>query len=265
MIKVIKANIVDLDVDAIVNAANSTLLGGGGVDGAIHKAAGESLKEACKAFNGCKTGEAVITPGFNLISRHVIHTVGPIYYDHDEDENRELLSNCYINSLNLAKENNIKSIAFPCISSGVYGYPIEESSLVAISSVRKWLKKHKFEIDVYFVCFLESDFNVYLKRLPEVNEDLTSSIDLYLSTNYKKREVNNKKAKGRILGDIAPTVLASKQVSENDDLVCLMELSVSGLEDRFKSLDESFLLMVILTQYLKLKLFVLLVYNIYHF
>lgn len=245
MIKIIRANIVDLDVDAIVNAANSTLLGGGGVDGAIHKAAGESLKEACKAFNGCKTGEAVITPGFNLISRHVIHTVGPIYFDHDEDESRELLSSCYLNSLTLAKNNDLHSIAFPCISSGVYGYPIEESSLVAISSVRKWLKKHKYEIDVYFVCFSDKDYDVYLKRLPVVSEDLTSSIDLYLNTNYKKRKVNNKKAKERILENVFPKTLSSKPLSENVDLVCSIEPCGLGLEDRFKSLDESFSEMVL--------------------
>ena len=134
MIEIKTADITELKVDAIVNAANCSLLGGGGVDGAIHRAAGGELLEACRKFNGCKTGEARITPGFKLPAKFVIHTPGPVWHGGNHNE-AELLKNCYINSLALAKENLCRTIAFPCISTGVYHFPKERSAKIAIETI----------------------------------------------------------------------------------------------------------------------------------
>ena len=136
-IKVICDDITTLKVDAIVNAANTTLLGGGGVDGAIHRAAGKELLEACRKFNGCKTGEAVITPGFKLPAKFVIHTPGPVWHGGKHNE-PQLLAGCYRNSLARAAENQCQSIAFPCISTGVYHFPKEDAAQIAINTVRAW-------------------------------------------------------------------------------------------------------------------------------
>ena len=134
MIEIITADITKLEVDAIVNAANCSLLGGGGVDGAIHRAAGGELLEACRKFNGCKTGEARITPGFKLPAKFVIHTPGPVWHGGNHNE-AEFLKNCYINSLALAKENLCRTIAFPCISTGVYHFPKEQAAQIAIETI----------------------------------------------------------------------------------------------------------------------------------
>lgn len=165
---VLKGDITKLRVDAIVNAANHSLLGGGGVDGAIHRAAGRELYEECKALGGCKTGEAKITKGYKLPAKYVIHTVGPIY-GRENGKEAELLANCYKNSLKLAIEHNIKTISFPSISTGAYGYPIEEASEIAITTVKKFLDDEKDHIEkVYFVAFSDADFKVY--------EDLLSNV-----------------------------------------------------------------------------------------
>ena len=163
-IEVIIGDITQLSVDAIVNAANCSLLGGSGVDGAIHRAAGRELLEACRVFNGCPTGEARITPGFKLPAKFVIHTPGPIWHGGDCGE-AELLKNCYVNSLRLAEENAVKSIAFPCISTGVYNYPKYEAARIAVKMVSEYpgaqLEK------VIFCCFSENDAAIYREIVGE--------------------------------------------------------------------------------------------------
>lgn len=158
------ADITTLDVDAIVNAANRLLLGGGGVDGAIHKVAGPQLLETCKNLNGCETGEAKITEGFNLPARYVIHTVGPVWHGGENGE-AELLEACYRNSLLLAEEHALKSIAFPSISSGVYGYPMEKSAAVAIESVKSMEDSLKSIEKVIFCCYSERALAIYRELL----------------------------------------------------------------------------------------------------
>ncbi len=154
-IKIIKGDITKLSCDAIVNAANSSLLGGGGVDGAIHRAAGPELLAECRTLHGCRTGEAKITKGYNLPSHFVIHTVGPIYYEHSPEEAQALLTACYENSLKLAKEKGLKTIAFPLISAGVYGYPQREAIKVAIET----MKLHTDDFDeITLVLFGDREF-----------------------------------------------------------------------------------------------------------
>lgn len=166
-IEVIQKDITTLDTDAIVNAANSSLMGGSGVDGSIHDAAGIELLKECMTLGGCEVGEAKITKGYHLPCKYVIHTVGPCYYYKTANIKaynvEEKLRNCYINSLNLAKEKGIKSIAFPCISTGVYGYPNDEAAEIAIKAVQDFLKDN--EMDVIFCTFLDEDYELYKKLL----------------------------------------------------------------------------------------------------
>ncbi|PLW94381.1 MAG: O-acetyl-ADP-ribose deacetylase [Marinilabiliales bacterium] len=163
-IEVTRKDITQLKVDAIVNAANSRLLGGGGVDGAIHRAAGPELLEECKTLNGCHTSEAKITNGYKLPARYVIHTVGPVWRGGKFNE-AELLKNCYKNSLQLAQLNDCKSIAFPNISTGIYGYPKHEAAEIAIKTVQNFLKDNEIPSTVYFVCFEEPNYNIYTELL----------------------------------------------------------------------------------------------------
>ena len=161
-VEIVRADITALDVDAIVNAANRALLGGGGVDGAIHRAAGPELLEECRTLGGARTGEAKLTKGYRLSATYVIHAVGPIWSGGREGE-EELLAGCYRSSLRLAVDNAVTSIAFPSISTGVYGYPIEKAARVAQSTVRAWLEESDLPQRVIFCCFSDSDRRVYEK------------------------------------------------------------------------------------------------------
>ena len=158
-IEIQQGDITQLDVDAIVNAANTKLLGGGGVDGAIHRAAGPKLLEECRTIGGCPTGEARITAGYNLAARHVIHTVGPVYSGKPQDS--QLLTSCYLNSLKLAVENNLATIAFPAISCGVYGYPIEDACKIAVDTSYTFLQTHPSLQKIIFIQFSPQDYAVY--------------------------------------------------------------------------------------------------------
>lgn len=159
-----QGDITTLKVDAIVNAANRELRGGGGVDGAIHRAAGPELNEACRALGGCETGEAKITPGFKLPAKYIIHTVGPVYSGSHSDP--LLLAACYRNSLRVAKENGLHSVAFSAISTGVYCYPLDAASKVAFGEVRKWLREHKdYEMRVIMVAYDAPTYALYQKLL----------------------------------------------------------------------------------------------------
>ena len=166
-IKLLEADITLQDTDAIVNAANHSLLGGGGVDGAIHRAAGAELLAECRTLGGCKTGEAKITKGYNLSARHVIHTVGPIYRDGMHDE-PELLANCYTNSLRKALSNGLKTIAFPSVSTGAYGYPIEEAAEIALKTVAEFLEDHTEIIEVRFCLFGQRAYNVFCQAMSKL-------------------------------------------------------------------------------------------------
>lgn len=163
-IKIIRDDITKLHVDAIVNAANNTLLGGGGVDGSIHRAAGSLLLEECRLLNGCETGEAKITKGYSLPAKYVIHTVGPVWKGGIHNE-KELLKTCYINSLNIAKESNCKTIAFPNISTGVYRFPKELAAKIAIESINSFIDKDFFFEEILFVCFDDENFELYQQKV----------------------------------------------------------------------------------------------------
>jgi O-acetyl-ADP-ribose deacetylase (regulator of RNase III) len=159
-IRIIKGDITKLKVDAIVNAANSGLRGGGGVDGAIHRAGGPAILEACRKIGGCPTGEAVITTAGNLPCKYVIHTVGPVWRGGTSHE-EALLAKAYFNSLTLAIKNGVKSIAFPNISTGVYGFPKQKAAEIALNASQKFIKSHESDMEITFVCFDEENFQLY--------------------------------------------------------------------------------------------------------
>lgn len=165
-IGIIKGDITTLEVDAIVNAANNSLMGGGGVDGAIHSAAGPELLDECKKLNGCETGKAKITKGYRLKAKHIIHTVGPVWKGGYRDE-PEMLASCYQSSLEVAKEKKIKTLAFPGISTGAYRFPQDLAAMIAINETRRFLDKNKFPEKVTFVTFSEENYESYRKILDQ--------------------------------------------------------------------------------------------------
>ncbi|XP_063001706.1 ADP-ribose glycohydrolase MACROD1 isoform X1 [Elgaria multicarinata webbii] len=166
-ISLFRGDITKVEVDAVVNAANSSLLGGGGVDGCIHRAAGPLLKEECRALNGCETGKAKISCGYRLPAKFVIHTVGPIAQGEPSAAQEAELSNCYKNSLKLAAENKLRTVAFPCISTGVFGYPNDAAAELVLNTLHTWLEENKDKVDRLIICvFLEKDDEIYKEKLP---------------------------------------------------------------------------------------------------
>jgi O-acetyl-ADP-ribose deacetylase len=165
-IHVIKKDITRLEVDVIVNAANRTLLGGGGVDGAIHRAAGPQLLDECRSLNGCETGQAKLTGGYNLPAKFVIHAVGPVWRGGNNNESL-LLESAYQHSLSLAQEKGCNSVAFPNISTGIYGYPKKEAALIAVRTVRNFLGHNSLPKEVLFCCFDDENFSIYQQLLKE--------------------------------------------------------------------------------------------------
>jgi len=168
-IEVVLGDITNMEVDAIVNAANNTLLGGGGVDGAIHRAAGPELLEECRKLNGCETGKAKITKGYRLPAKYVIHTVGPIWRGGNANEDK-LLASCYRSSLQLAVENNIKTIAFPSISTGAYRFPVKRAAEIAIREIGRFLLSNESIERVFMVCFDEKTMEAYSEALSKLQE-----------------------------------------------------------------------------------------------
>ena len=169
-IEILKGDITKLNVDAVVNAANTSLLGGGGVDGAIHRAAGRGLLDECRTLNGCKTGQSKITKGYNLPAKYVIHTVGPVWYGGNKNE-RELLKSCYATALNLAKENGIKTIAFPAISCGIYHFPLEEACEIAKETVQDFISENDCLDKVIFIDINDDVVEIFRKQADIILSD----------------------------------------------------------------------------------------------
>ncbi len=166
-IRLLLSDITTLKVDAIVNAANTSLLGGGGVDGAIHRAAGRELLEECRTLGGCATGQSKITEAYRLPCRKVIHTVGPVWRGGSHGEAQRLAS-CYATALQLAASHHLKSIAFPCISTGVYGYPQRAAAQIALTTIRHYLESGLYTGEVILCCFLQEDYDIYRELLSDV-------------------------------------------------------------------------------------------------
>ena len=224
-LEIVRNDITKMTVDAIVNAANESLLGGGGVDGAIHYAAGPKLLAECKTLGGCKTGKAKITGGYNLPAKYVIHTVGPIYEDGKHGE-KALLESCYRESLALAKEHNCEAVAFPLISSGVFGYPKDQALKVAIDVISDFLLEN--EMKVYIVIFDKAAY--------KISEKLFSDIAEYIGDNYVDEQIDYRRESIRMNAPMQ----ASVGLFEADLCECKAMLSDDDLDAKLRQIDESF-------------------------
>ncbi|XP_048791465.1 ADP-ribose glycohydrolase MACROD2 isoform X5 [Lagopus muta] len=217
-----RGDITLLEVDAIVNAANSSLLGGGGVDGCIHRAAGPCLLAECRNLSGCETGQAKITCGYDLPAKYVIHTVGPIARGHLTDTHKENLASCYKSSLKLAKENSIKSLAFPCISTGIYGFPNEPAAVIALNTTKEWLSKNHNEVDrIIFCVFLEVDYKIFKKKMGEIfpiddNEETEISEETGLE--QKSQPLSPTKCKAEQAEDVQDDVEGGNSAEEKQSV-----------------------------------------------
>lgn len=251
-----KNDITKIEVDAIVNAANNTLLGGGGVDGAIHWAAGPKLLEECKTLGGCETGKAKITKGYNLPSKYVIHTVGPIYNDGKHNEEK-MLKSCYVSCLDIAKEYKLKSIAFPLISAGVYGYAKEEAFDVAVKTIKGYFENDDYDIMIKIVLFGQSSYEMGLKKYGKIDEYIDNnyveeyelrrngvgkqeiSIE-YLPKDFEgisKNRLNNYKRSSPTLSKNKDSANIVKSVVRKNEDISLDDIT---LDDMIKNIDANF-------------------------